>query len=252
MTKKMLYSPWTTIVLLALVWQGVYLLHVFPQALFPGLNQIGLSVFALYSKGDLIGKIIYSIGMIFLAVTLSFVWSMIMLVLAFKNTWLMQQFRLLESILNPLPGMAILPLVILWFGISTEGMIFIMVHAMLWPIWSQLRVKIEALVHQYESFIRSYNLSPLRAIRGIFIPGTMGEMVSAVKVAWSRGWRALISIEMVFGMVGSHTGLGWLIYERRMYMDTAGLYGVLLIIALIGIVVDKILGKLENTYGSTY
>jgi len=72
----------------------------------------------------------------------------------------------------------------------------------------------------------------------LYCLGAAEDLRSALGVAWSRGWRALISVEMIFGITGSQSGLGWLLYERRMYMDTAGLYAGLAAVALCGILFE--------------
>ena len=71
--------------------------------------------------------------------------------------------------------------------------------------------------------------------------------MTGLQISWSRGWRALISVEMIFGMVGNQTGLGWLIYERRMYMDTAGLIAGLIAIAICGILFETLFLKVKKT-----
>lgn len=51
---------------------------------------------------------------------------------------------------------------------------------------------------------------------------------------------------MIFGIVGSHSGLGWLIYERRMYMDTAGMLAGLIAIAVCGVLFESVLFKAKR------
>jgi NitT/TauT family transport system permease protein len=228
------------------VWEGIALAHLFPATLFPGVGTVLKSLVKLSVEGALIGRITYSIGIVLLSMAMSMFAAGILLWLSTRYESMARQIGYLEAIFNPLPGMAVLPLVILWVGVTRRGMLLIMMHAMVWPIWAQLHVRFGALKQTYAAFMKAYAVTGLRAGYHIYFRGAVGDLLSSVKTAWSRGWRALISIEMVFGMVGSHTGLGWLIYERRMYMDTAGLYGVLLIIALIGVATEQGLRAIET------
>jgi NitT/TauT family transport system permease protein len=246
--KKLTQTPLATIIGIIILWEGIALAGWFPETLFPGVGTVIKALVKLGAGGAIFSQIAYSIGMVLLSLTLSLSTAGILLWAATRYEWMARQIGYLESIFNPLPGMAILPLVILWVGVTRTGMLLIMMHAMVWPIWAQMRVRLKALKQTYKPFIKAYAITSIRAGYHIYFCGSRSDLLSAVKTAWSRGWRALISIEMIFGMVGSHTGLGWLIYERRMYMDTAGLYGVLLLIALIGVIVEQGLRWLEDRF----
>jgi len=250
--KKIGYSPIFTILLILFIWELISALGLFSNALFPTPYQVSIAFFKLMFSGALMSKILYSIGIVGVSMLLSFMAAYVFLMGTLKSKWIDQQLNYCEALFSPLPGMAILPLVILWFGVSRSGMLFIMVHAMLWPIWSQLRIRVLELRMRFATFNKSYAIPRTRRIYYIYFLGSRSVLISAIKVAWGRGWRALISAEMIFGMVGSHTGLGWLIYERRMYMDTAGLYAALMVIALIGIIVERFVKRLELKYGNHY
>jgi NitT/TauT family transport system permease protein len=130
-------------------------------------------------------------------------------------------------------------------------MVLIMVHATLWPLWSQLDLSVERLSTRYGRFMEAFRLDRKTRFWHIYVQGSAEDLKSSLGISWSRGWRALISVEMVFGMVGSRTGLGWLIFERRMYMDTPGLLAGLVTIAICGILFESLLfkgGKSDEAY----
>jgi len=246
--KRWMQTPLMTIAVIIALWEGIALMHWFPKTLFPSVDMVLSALVKLGLEGALLNRIIYSVGVVLVAMALSLLTASVLLWLSTRFKGMERHIGYLESIFNPLPGMAILPLVILWVGVTQKGMLLIMMHAMIWPIWAQMRVRFGTLKQTYAAFMKAYGVKDLRAGYYIYFCGSVGEMLSSVKMAWSRGWRALISIEMVFGMVGTQTGLGWLIYERRMYMDTAGLYGVLLVIAMIGVLVEQIMRLMEERY----
>ncbi|MBS7525586.1 hypothetical protein KHM83_02705 [Fusibacter paucivorans] len=248
--KRWMQSPLMTFAVIIAVWEGIALAQWFPETLFPSVDTVVKALIKLGAEGALISRIAYSIGIILMSMVMSLLAAAVLLWLSTRYKSMARQIGYLEAIFNPLPGMAVLPLVILWVGVTHKGMLLIMMHAMVWPIWAQMRVRFDALKQTYAAFMKAYSITGLRAGYHVYFCGSVGELLSSIKTAWSRGWRALISIEMVFGMVGTHTGLGWLIYERRMYMDTAGLYGVLLVIALIGVAVEQGLRTIEDRFRS--
>ena len=237
--KRMIESPLFTILLIALLWQASVWSGRFSSVLLPSIGEVFHALVALWVTGNLWVQIGYSLGTVIVGVVISFLMALFMILMGQIFSALQRHLYTLESIFNPLPGVAILPLVILWFGVSYRAMMVILFHACFWPLWSQLNLKILTIKAQYQPMIDVFKMPRRRQWQSLYLLGSKHEMAVALKTAWSRGWRALISIEMIFGMVGNHRGLGWLIYERRMYMDTAGLYAGLFIIAVLGVGVDR-------------
>jgi NitT/TauT family transport system permease protein len=79
------------------------------------------------------------------------------------------------------------------------------------------------------------------------LPGAFPGFLSGLKIGWSRAWRALISAEMIFGATSGSGGIGWYLFQKRVFMDTAGLFGGLVVIMIIGIFMEGFLfRKLEE------
>ena len=120
---------------------------------------------------------------------------------------------------------------------------------MLWPVIINLKSGIQSIPKIYMDLSEVFNFSKIEKIKHIYFMGILPHIFSGLKIAWARGWRALISSEMVFGVVGSSSGLGWYIFEQRVFMNTPGLYGGLVIIIILGLLVEGIVfRKLENVY----
>lgn len=239
------------LLLLMALWELLARFGKFPDALFPGLWEIWSSFLNLLQNGELLQKTLYSVGLVFFAMAVSLVLAAGMTAVSKASSYAREFMLLLKSILSPIPGIAVLPIVILWMGVNRTAMVLIIVHATLWPLWSQLDLSVERLSLRYGRFMEAFRLSLWTRLWHIYVQGSSEDLRSALGISWSRGWRSLISIEMIFGMVGSQTGLGWLIFERRMYMDTAGLLAGLAAIAFCGILFESLLfkgGKIHEAY----
>ena len=231
------------IFLLAAIWQGVSALGLYPKAIFPGLDRIAMRFVEMTLYDDLVLKAFYSISVVLFAVVISLVIALTLSLLGLKSQIVRYSSEMLSTIASPVPGIAILPVVILWLGITREAMLLIMVHAMLWPLWSNISRALARTRKRFDRMIKAFRIPLIRRVRHIYLEGIMPDLIAGLEIAWSRGWRALLSIEMIFGIVGSRSGLGWLIYERRMYMDTAGMFAGLIAIAICGILFESLLFK---------
>lgn len=253
MEKKKVMHKLSFLIILLFAWEGVAYSGIYPEALFPSLEAILAKFYMMVLNDNLFGKALYSISIVIASITISLILSVLMIVIGNFSEYFKDNAEVLNSIASPLPGIAILPLVILWFGISRTSMVFIIVHATLWPLWSQLSLSVDRINRRFSRFIHAFKISKRKSFYHVFFLGTKPDLMTGLQISWSRGWRALISIEMIFGMVGNQTGLGWLIYERRMYMDTAGLIAGLIAIAICGILFESLFLKViktEATHGT--
>jgi len=237
-TNRIRLYKFVIMALFLITWEAAAKFGPFSEMLFPGLATIGRRFWGLLLEEALLFKTLYSIAVVWLAMLLSLAAVVVLLTLSRASLFVKTAVDLIRAFAAPVPGVAILPLVILWFGLSRTSMLLIMIHATLWPLWTQLSLAVDRLSQRFSRFERAYRLSHWKRFWHLYCLGAAEDLKSALGVAWSRGWRALISVEMIFGITGSQSGLGWLLYERRMYMDTAGLYAGLAAIALCGILFE--------------
>lgn len=230
------------LVLLA-VWQIVYRCGVFPEILFPGPQTVFDTLVRELADLSLLRKAGNSLLMIVYGLLLSLAMVFVFTVLAMLNKSVRHLADTLISVLDPLPGIALLPLAILWFGVGSEALLFVMVHSILWPVLLNIMTGFDTVPAIYREIGMGIGLSKFRIVTGILIPAAFPSILSGLKTGWSRAWRALISSEMVFGATGSSSGLGWDIYLKRSYLDMPGMFACLIVIMIIGILVDDFFFK---------
>lgn len=246
MKRKHLLIKLSFIFLLAIAWEVIAYSGHFPEALFPKLETILVRFVDLVINDALIMKALYSISIVLIAMGISLGVAAVLAVLGSRFEYMRINTDLLSAIASPIPGIAILPIVILWLGISRASMLAIMIHAMLWPLWTHMILAIDRIRTRYQRMISAFKIPWFRRMTQVYLIGILPDLVAGLEIAWSRGWRALLSIEMIFGIVGTQSGLGWLIYERRMYMDTAGMFAGLIAIAICGILFESVLFKTKK------
>ncbi len=153
---------------------------------------------------------------------------------------------LLTSILNPLPGVAVLPLAMLWFGINENAILFVIANATIWPIAINISTGFKTANQTLVSVGRNIGLSSIRQITDVLAPAALPYAISGLKTAWAFGWRTIIAAELVFGVAGSNGGLGNFINNARLYFLTPQVFAGLLTIALLGVVFELLFNVLER------
>lgn len=145
--------------------------------------------------------------------------------------------NLVISIFDLLPGVALLPVVIIIFGVKPGVIVFLVVHAVLWPMARNVLDGFMAVPRIYIEAGMNMGLKGPSLLMGVYLPAATSYIVSGLKVGWARAWRGLISAEMIFG-VASCPGIGLFINQMRTNMNNAEMYATLIVIIMIGLLVQ--------------
>lgn len=152
-----------------------------------------------------------------------------------------------SALAHPLPGVAIFPLLLIWTGLGTHIIVLIVFHSVLWPLYINLRSGFKEVSPLWLNLGRNNELTKPQIFFHILIPGAYPSLLTGLKIGWARAWRAVIAGEMIFGTMGNGGGLGWYIFNKRIFMDTPGMYGGIILLMVIGLVMDRyIFQRLEK------
>jgi len=139
----------------------------------------------------------------------------------------------LTSMFNPLPAIALLPIAMLWFGLGEVSLIFVLVHAVLWPLALNTHAGFTSVSDTLRMAGRNYGLGGLRYVVTLLIP-------AGLKVGWAFAWRTLIAAELVFGVSSGKGGLGWFIFQNRNELYIDKVFAGLVTVILIGLLVENV------------
>lgn len=153
---------------------------------------------------------------------------------------------LLTSMLNPLPAIAILPLAILWFGLSPAALVFVVANAVTWPIAINVSMGFSTVPPTIMMVGRNLGLRGWKLVKDVLIPAALPHMISGIKTGWAFGWRTIIAAELVFGVAGGGGGLGFFINESRYFLRIPDVFAGLVTIAVIGMAFDMVFNLIER------
>jgi NitT/TauT family transport system permease protein len=88
--------------------------------------------------GPLWGYTYTTVSILFVSYVLSIVIAMCLATWATMSVWGRDFLKVITSVFQPLPAVALLPLAIVWFGLNTQSLIFVVIMAMLWPLAASL------------------------------------------------------------------------------------------------------------------
>ena len=219
------------------LWQILYSLELWPKILFPSLGKVGEAFVTAFTKRGLGGMVLHSLKLLLEGLVLGILAAMVFSGLSAVSGTFFAIYNMLVSMFDLIPGIALIPVAILWLGIGDAAIIFMVFHSVVWPVSRSVIDGFNSVPKLYLEAGENMGLRGARLVLGVFVPAALPRIFSGIKVGWARAWRGLISAEMVFGG-GSALGIGYFITDRRTNLDIAGIFATIIVIVLIGFVVE--------------
>lgn len=132
--------------------------------------------------------------------------------------WFLTLLPKLEKILDPTlnflrmtPPLAMIPLLILWFGIGDATQLAIIILASFFPVYLNARAGFSALSPAYRELARSLALSRLDYAFYFVWPAAFPAIITGIRLSFGYSWRALIAAELI----AAGSGLGYMIEDAE-------------------------------------
>jgi NitT/TauT family transport system permease protein len=146
----------------------------------------------------------------------------------------------MTAMFNPLPAIALLPLALIWFGLGTGSLVFVLVHSVLWAVALNTHAGFRSVSNTHRMVGQNYGLRGISFVAQILIPAAFPNILAGLKIGWAFAWRTLIAAELVFGTTSGQGGLGWYIFEAKNQLDIPEVFAGLLSIIIIGLFIENV------------
>jgi NitT/TauT family transport system permease protein len=225
------------IVVMAVIWE-VYGRYVNNDLIMPTLSAVLTALYKSFASGVMPGRMWNSLELLLQGYLIGVVLAVVITTLAITTRIGNDLLTTLTAMLNPLPAIALLPLALLWFGIGTASMLFVVAHSILWPLALNIHAGYQGVSETLRMAGRNPGLKPIPYVARVLFPAALPSVISGLKVSWAFGWRTLIAAELVFGASSSGGGIGWFIFSKRNDLEIPDVFAGLLVIVLIGLAME--------------
>ena len=224
---------------LAALWQA-YAMYLANDLLLPTFSTTLEAFVSRILTGELPAKAWVSIKVLLQGYVVGMALAMLLTVLAMASRLGNDLLETLTAMLNPLPAIALLPLALIWFGLGSGSIVFVLVHSVLWPVALNTHAGFMAVSSTLRMVGRNYGLVGPAYVAKILVPAALGSILTGLKIGWAFAWRTLIAAELVFGTSSGSGGLGWFIYENKNTLDIPVVFAGLFAVIVIGLAVEGI------------
>jgi sulfonate transport system permease protein len=216
--------------LLVAIWQwstssGAVSSHVLPTPI-----SVATAAWSLLVSGELLKHLGISTGRAFAGFVVG---GAIGFVLGVANGYWTLSERLLDTTLQMVrnvPHLALIPMVIIWFGLGEGAKVFLVALGVFFPIYVNTFHGVRSIDPALVEMARVFELSRFEMFRRVILPGAIPAVMVGLRFALGLMWLTLIVAETI----GAESGIGYLAMSAREFMRTDIVVASIVIYALLG------------------
>ncbi|MDA1090796.1 MAG: ABC transporter permease [Proteobacteria bacterium] len=127
------------------------------------------------------------------------------------NRTISDMFYPLLNFFQSISGIAIFPIIVIWWGNSDKTVLAIVLYTSFFPLAYTVLSGVREVPMKYIHAVRTLGATRFQVIRDVLLPGAMPSIVTGTRLSISFAWRAVIAGEMLAG----REGLGWMIFTGQ-------------------------------------
>lgn len=153
-----------------------------------------------------------------------------------------ESIRPLLEFLRATPGVALLPIAVIFLGLGDDMKIFMIALASMWPILLNAIDGVRSVEPVLLRMARSYRLSTIDRIRYIYLPNAAPQIFSGARISLAIAAVVMVVTEMI----GSANGLGYYILDSQRTFNTLNMWTGILVLGVLGYLLNLVFRLIEG------
>lgn len=237
-------TSWIVPLAILIAWQLASDFDLLKAQILPAPSAVALAAWRMARTGELWTHIEVSAGRAFAGFAIG---GGIGLMLGVANGLSSWSERLLDTTLQMIrniPHLALIPLVILWFGIDEEAKLFLVALGVFFPIYVNTLHGVRSVDPQLLEMGRAYGMSSRKLFLQVVLPGALPSVFVGLRYGLGIMWLTLIVAETI----SASTGIGFMAMNAREFMMVDVVVFAILLYAALGKLADSAARLLERFF----
>jgi sulfonate transport system permease protein len=235
------WLPWIVPAAVLLGWHLLSVTGALSASVMPGPAQVLDAAVELWRNGTLLTDILISLRRVFLGFALGSATGLVLGFIVGLSTLARGLLDRSIQMVRTIPHLALVPLMILWFGIGEEPRVLLVALGTLFPVYLNTMAGIRNVDPKLIELGQSYGLSRRELITSVVLPGALQPILVGVRYALGVAWLTLVVGETI----ASRDGIGYLVQNARELLRIDIIVLAILLYALAGWLADFITRKIE-------
>ena len=232
------------ILFILIVWYIGSNLKLWNSFIIPSPEKVAKSFFILLKNGRLLNSIVISLRRVIIGFGISTLFALPLGILFGLKPKIYEYFEKIFEFLRHIPPLALVPMIILWFGIGELSKIVIIVLASFFPIFLNTLKGIVSCDEKYIEVGKVFGLDTKKIFLKIIFPSATPDILMGLKLGLGYSWRAIIAAELI----ASSSGIGYLILDAQQISRSDIVIVGILSIGVVGVFTDYIFTNFMNRY----
>jgi sulfonate transport system permease protein len=235
--------PWLVPLAILIVWQAASLTGLLADQVMPAPTAVATAFWRVTSSGELLRDITVSTWRAFagfaIGGSIGFALGMLNGLSGLAETLTDSTLQMVRNI----PHLALIPLVILWFGIGEEAKLFLVALGVFFPIYVNTLHGVRSVDPHLLEMARAYGMSGRAIFWRVVFPGALPSIFVGLRYGLGIMWLTLIVAETI----SASSGIGFMAMNAREFMMVDVVVVSILIYAALGKLADSVARLLERT-----
>jgi ABC-type nitrate/sulfonate/bicarbonate transport system permease component len=248
--RQRLWQGALTLIVLLMLWQVASNTGIFGRTspeysrlLLPPPTAVAASLVEMIRSGYLLDNVSISILRVISGFLLSVLIAVPLGVAMALSSTIHNLAEPIVRLLSPIPGVAWVPIAILWFGLGDEAAVFIITIGSIFPILLNTMQGVRDADQRLIDAARTMGANRLQIMQRVLFPSLAPYLVTGFRTGLSFAWRVVIAAEMV----GVPKGIGYMLTVGRSTGRTEITIDTMLILGLLMVIVEELIFvPLEN------
>jgi sulfonate transport system permease protein len=205
--------------------------HFVRSDVLPGPLQVLEAGARLLVDGALIGHTLVSLRRVLVGFALGVIGGVVLGLFAGLSWLASRTIYVLVELLRPIPGIAWLPLAMLWFGLGESSKMFLIAIGVFFPVFVGTVRGIRQTDPAHVRSAQALGASRWQVIRDVVVPSALPEIMTGQRVGLSLGFIYMVAAELI----GGRSGLGYMIAYARIAGQPDQIYVGILVIGVLNL-----------------
>lgn len=222
------------IVCVLTAWEIISRSGVINSSLFPPPSKAAIAFWLMIQSGDLLSDIAVSMWRLIVGLAIGVASGIIVGLLTGRIKPFASVLSPIIQMLRPLPPVAIIPLIIVWFGIGNGAKIFSIAFAVFFPVWLNTHIGSQNIPQIYLWSAKLLTRSWLKIFTKVVFPAALPFIVAGVRTAIALAFIMVFVSELT----GASSGLGYRISITHLAYRIDQMIAALAVLGILGALAD--------------
>lgn len=242
----------SSVLSILILWFVITALHIIPELFLPSPAAVWQKFITVsqdgFMKATLWQHLAESIGRVFTALLAAIAIGVPVGLWMGLNKWVRAAIDPLVELLRPIPPLAYLPLLVIWFGIGETTKILLIFFSILAPVIISTTHGVISHQQNRERAALSLGATRLQVLQYVILPTALPHILTGIRIGLGVGWSTLVAAELV----AADRGIGFMVQSAAQFLITDTVILGIIVIAVVAVSFEIFLRWLQKQLAPWY